>query len=970
MTLPWSDLSWIHGASGVMFFEHEDAPAYIGGPNQHLRSPGSTNLWKECTRLAVEGAELTPALLSDRTAAPQVRVQVADLGPAAAQGKEALDDGVHVVALLEQRLGGGVCVLVANTNNRPVSVTITLSAGTASDGAAPVLFSARNVTVADDSFTDWVDAMGTRAYRLTPAEPLRTAYPWTEGPTATANPHNILLNPSFEAATGGVGGGLPDGLYGTVQGDDAAAAFTDPRDSVHGMHSLRIHTPSDGNGQVFSHFMCPADVMSAFRSNRLLSAFLTPSLSGPDTVYNLSVWARGKTFGGSAASGAGGRKGGPTLLLGFQELHMEKIALTETWARYSMTLKSPPQGAKKWSCYTGTPKVAWELVTAGVAWVDLLELVPANHTAANTRRESTGPALPAVRGEVSTSQLEEVGPTRVRSGGNAPVQDTLGLPLSPIGFFSHELGDPNRSVPVSTQRGGMTSGYIYLPHGDANISNVNAWLDRCDAVGTSVLLDVRFDATIFGGRGGPKPSAATVKAALDATKAKVAALMHHDSVFGWYIADEPDGAHWDPNITAQVYQAVKETDSKGRPVALCVDTTPSMEGNWKPFVPWTDIIMPDIYPINGRPPPPPPPPPGQCANCTAEQPILYGGASAGYYCKAADAPGGHECCLLPGVDEQCQGVSRCGSNPSNFTPCQAATKQHGAATIGPALDRVRAFTDKPIIFIAQAFGGLEGYPRAPTAAEERLMTYIAWIHGSQGVMYFAMDWSAGGGGGRDMPAWDRSECERLGLEGAELTPALASGVNSSDAGAPAVVVSDKRVEAAAFVETGRLDVGGGIIVLVANTANEPLAFNLSLTPGSVEDGAAVVLFANRNLTVADCVISDSVDAMGTRAYRLTKAVGTDESVAADRRRIPQPPRPKPSTENVLLNPSFESSANAEFPDGYSLSIGRDPEAAVFVDSRDSVHGLHSLRLHTPADGAGLQVIACKCSSSLPGFATA
>ena len=53
-----------------------------------------------------------------------------------------------------------------------------------------------------------------------------------------------------------------------------------------------------------------------------------------------------------------------------------------------------------------------------------------------------------------------------------------------------------------------------------------------------------------------------------------------------------------------------------------------------------------------------------------------------------------------------------------------------------------------------------------------------------------------------------------------------------------------------------------------------------------------------------------------------------------------------------------------------LSIGRDPEAAVFVDSRDSVHGLHSLRLHTPADGAGLQVIACKCSSPLPGFATA
>ena len=37
-------LAWIHGASGVLYFEHEDAPAYLGEPNQHLRSPGSTNL--------------------------------------------------------------------------------------------------------------------------------------------------------------------------------------------------------------------------------------------------------------------------------------------------------------------------------------------------------------------------------------------------------------------------------------------------------------------------------------------------------------------------------------------------------------------------------------------------------------------------------------------------------------------------------------------------------------------------------------------------------------------------------------------------------------------------------------------------------------------------------------------------------------------------------------------------------------
>ena len=428
---------------------------------------------------------------------------------------------------------------------------------------------------------------------------------------------------------------------------------------------------------------------------------------------------------------------------------------------------------------------------------------------------------------------------------------------------------------------------------------------------------------------------------------------HHQSVFAWYIADEPDGAHWDPNITSQVYQTVKHADTKGRPVALCLDTTPSVPGSWQQFVPYTDIIMPDIYPISGRPPPPPAPPPGQCGKCPAARPVLYGSESQGYYCKVVAAPGGRECCLLPGSTEACQGVARCGTNPSNYTPC-VSVKVTGAASIGPALDRVRAFTDKPILFIAQAFGGGESYPRAPTAVEERLMTYIAWIHGSQGVMYFADDWSAGKGGMRDMPANDRTECERLGLEGAELTSALSSGMNSTKAGAPTLTVSDDRIEAGAFVETGRLEAGGGVVILIANTANTPVRFTVTASGGSVEDGPAAVMFTgtpNRLVAVKSGVFSDSVDAMSTRAYRLNK------TKVADLLLVPKMLHVTPNPKNLLLNPSFEHCANVEFPDGYSVNIGRDPEAAVFVDSRDSIHGLHSLRVHTPSDGGGLQVLA-------------
>lgn len=188
------------------------------------------------------------------------------------------------------------------------------------------------------------------------------------------------------------------------------------------------------------------------------------------------------------------------------------------------------------------------------------------------------------------------------------------------------------------------------------------------------------------------------------------------------------------------------------------------------------------------------------------------------------------------------------------------------------------------------------------------------------------------------------ECTRLAVEGAELTPALLSDrstapevtvVSSPSGGADSVHVS-------AFVEA-RL--GGGIVILVANTATQPVQVTLTLTPGVVKDGVATVLFANRNVTVAGGVLHDWVDAMGTRAYRLTP-VGAGRTARAE-------PNPK----NLLFNPSFESAANAEFPDAYSVMVGADKEAATFLDSRDSIHGLHSLRLHTPADGAGLQVTA-------------
>ena len=50
-------LGWVHGSSGILFFEHASAPDSVYG-----RVPSSNTLWAECERLTVEGAQLSAAL--------------------------------------------------------------------------------------------------------------------------------------------------------------------------------------------------------------------------------------------------------------------------------------------------------------------------------------------------------------------------------------------------------------------------------------------------------------------------------------------------------------------------------------------------------------------------------------------------------------------------------------------------------------------------------------------------------------------------------------------------------------------------------------------------------------------------------------------------------------------------------------------------------------------------------------------
>lgn len=230
----------------------------------------------------------------------------------------------------------------------------------------------------------------------------------------------------------------------------------------------------------------------------------------------------------------------------------------------------------------------------------------------------------------------------------------------------------------------------------------------------------------------------------------------------------------------------------------------------------------------------------------------------------------------------------------------------------------------PLWIVPQAFGGGEWWQREPSRQEERVMTYLALIHGATGVQYFIRRPRISKPNSPDL--WN--ECRRLLLEVSQLTPALCS-----PEGAPAVSASAPDVHLAAFRERG------SVTVLAANPAPRPLPVEFRL--GAAVRGEAQVLFENRVLPVDGGVWSDFIDAVGTRAYRIEL----------------EPPPAGPAVidpRNVVVNPSFEEAHNTGTPDGCYISV-QDQLSSWFVDPRTAVHGRQSLRLCTASEGRGVRV---------------
>lgn len=232
----------------------------------------------------------------------------------------------------------------------------------------------------------------------------------------------------------------------------------------------------------------------------------------------------------------------------------------------------------------------------------------------------------------------------------------------------------------------------------------------------------------------------------------------------------------------------------------------------------------------------------------------------------------------------------------------------------------------PLWIVPQAFGGGEWWSREPSRQEERVMTYLALIHGARGVQYFIRRPPVINPNSPDL--W--SECRRLMLEVSQLTPALASAEAQ-----PKVTTDLPQVHVAAFRERG------AITILAANIAKQPTTVTFTLPVSA--SGKAEVVFENRSVEVKQGKLTDMIDGMGTRVYRL---------------QVTPPPTDlgKLDPKNLTSNPSWEEMVNVGTPDGCYVGFADDKAASWFVDPRVAAHGRQSLRLRAPNDGQGMNIM--------------
>jgi len=291
----------VSGAKGIQYYVHA-----AGNLN-----PQSVSAWSACSDMAVETAQMTPFLLSADDA-PEIK---------------ASDPKILTRAF---RYQGNLLIIAVNNENAPKAYSMEVGpTDNRLNNNAELWFEDRAVPFQNNAIKDIIDAYSTRVYLIRATE---------NSGASKLNANNLTINPSFEKI---VSPGLAIGANVTEtndqKADKGATFFTDPRESVDGMFSLRLISPTDSGGKKIR--------------------FL-PLVMSKGNSYTVSIWAKAKL-----------QDKMPSFKIAVNGMNQQhQFTLSTAWKKYSFTYQAES------STTTAIPTL--ELLQQGTAWFDLLEISP------------------------------------------------------------------------------------------------------------------------------------------------------------------------------------------------------------------------------------------------------------------------------------------------------------------------------------------------------------------------------------------------------------------------------------------------------------------------------------------------------------------------------------------------------------------------------------------------------------------
>jgi hypothetical protein len=202
-SMTWQSV--IKGATGIQYFVRQELNYF----------PKSVAAWNECSRMALEVAEITPWLLSDEETLP-------------------VETSSKNILVSSKVHNGQLLVMAVNKINEPVPAVIRING--IGNSKARLIFENRSIPVTGGIINDHLSPFGSQVY-LIDIQSRKNA--------VTVLSDNLLKDPGFEDISSP---GVPSACYARPGGDKGATYFLDAREHHEGNHSVRLLTPGENKG--------------------------------------------------------------------------------------------------------------------------------------------------------------------------------------------------------------------------------------------------------------------------------------------------------------------------------------------------------------------------------------------------------------------------------------------------------------------------------------------------------------------------------------------------------------------------------------------------------------------------------------------------------------------------------------------------------------------------------------------------